>query len=683
MTSTKSQTSTKYERRKRPKRDPAAVIVAHRSRFGHWCFGFGICLVIGTWSLVIQSAAAADPTISADDLAAVRAAEAARIQAIDSVYGAVVAIYGNDRAGGGSGVLFDPAGYALTNHHVVGAAGDGGWAGLADGKLYRWKLIGTDPGGDVAIIRLIGRETFPAAPIGDSETVRIGDWAMAMGNPFTLAEDQRPTVTLGIVSGVHRFQEGSGLNQLVYGNCIQVDSSINPGNSGGPLFNLRGQVIGINGRGSFEERGRVNVGLGYAISSNQIKNFIPELLSTKVAQHGTLDAVFGTRSDGVICHTVNLDSAAAKRGLELGDKLVAFEGVPITDANQFTNLITLYPAGWPVEVTLERGGVQKTIHVRLAALPYEPVAKPMNKPDEEKKPKEKKPEEKKPDQKPADEKPAEKPKDEKPAEGKPAEEKKRDLPPELPRERLIPPKPKLELGEPGKIRLPDVNREIAGQILARWKAGAGPSSGLAAKTLRIESEIRRGDAACGKQLLIAVGDGRVRAEYEIDGKRTVVVADGSRYWLLAPGKAAAEVTSAKAILDPHFAQAAVLGALLADQPLVRWGEFALEGSDKANRRLCYRLAVTDPSSEQLFVWLSVYGPDGTPRIELVKSGVGIDDDEPIPSTLYADFRPVEGLSIPHRRTLVSGLAEQPVLEVVTTKCELLTSVAEELFKQPE
>src|SRR5687768_1391889 len=135
---------------------------------------------------------------------------------------------------------------------------------------------------------------------------------MAMGNPFVLAEDQRPTVTLGIVSGVNRFQEGSGMNQLVYGNCIQVDSSINPGNSGGPLFNSAGQIIGINGRGSFEERGRVNVGLGYAISVNQVKNFIPELLATKIAQHGTLDAVFGNRSGQVICHTLNLDSPVAK-----------------------------------------------------------------------------------------------------------------------------------------------------------------------------------------------------------------------------------------------------------------------------------------------------------------------------------------------------------------------------------
>jgi serine protease Do len=88
-------------------------------------------------------------TISPEDLAAVKAAEAARIGIISKVYGSVVAIYGNDRKGGGSGVLYDPAGYALTNHHVVAAAGDEGWAGLADGKLYRWKLLGTDPGGDV------------------------------------------------------------------------------------------------------------------------------------------------------------------------------------------------------------------------------------------------------------------------------------------------------------------------------------------------------------------------------------------------------------------------------------------------------------------------------------------------------------------------------------------------------
>lgn len=595
------------------------------------------------------------PTIAADDLKLVKAAEAARIKAIDSVYGAVVAIYGNDRQGGGSGVLYDPAGFALTNHHVVAAAGDNGWAGLADGKLYRWKLIGTDPGGDVAIIQLAGQEKFPVAPLGDSETVRVGDWAMAMGNPFVLAEDQRPTVTLGIVSGVHRYQEGSGMNQLVYGNCIQVDSSINPGNSGGPLFNLRGQVIGINGRGSFQERGRVNVGLGYAISSNQVKLFIPELLATKVAQHGTLDAVFGNRQAGVICHTVNLDSPIARAGMQLGDKLVAFEGVPITSTNQFTNLITLYPAGWPVEVTYERDGTQHTARVRLTALPYEPIAKPMEKPAE------------------------------KPAEDKPDKERKPEFRPgepipDLPKIQQ-PPRPKLELGEAGKPRDKALNLSVAKQILGHWRAAAGAAKGSPAG-LAIESEVLRGDAVIGRQMLTVARDGRVRAEYEIDGQRTVVVADGSKYWLLAPGKEAQEVTSAKAIRDPHFAQGAVLSSLLADEPLARWGQVALDGSDKAQRRLCYRLSATDPSSEQLFVWLSVHDASGTPWIELVKSGVGTGDEEPIPSTIYSEFRPLQGLSLPIRRTLVRGLAEHVELSIVASQLRSLTEVTDEMFARP-
>jgi hypothetical protein len=346
-------------------------------------------------------------------------------------------------------------------------------------------------------------------------------------------------------------------------------------------------------------------------------------------------------------------------------------------------LITLYPAGWPVEVKLERDGQQKTIHVRLTALPYEPIAKPMDKPEEEKKPAEEKPAEKPAEEKPADKPAEEKPGEDKPGEEKPGEEKPAEgKQPELPRVKLVPPKPKLELGEPGKIRLKEVNREVAGQILAAWKSAAGAAGGTTAKALRIESEIRRDDAAVGKQLLIASGDGRVRAEYEIDGKRTVAVADGSTYWLLAPGKAVQEVTSAKAILDPHFAQAAVLGCLLSDQSLARCGELALDGSDKAQGRLCYRLSATDPSSEQLFVWLSVYGSAGTPQIELVKSGVGIDDEEPIPSTIYGDFRPVEGVAIPHQRTLVSGLAEAPGLAIVTTNCELLSETGSELFAAP-
>src|SRR5690606_7675457 len=108
------------------------------------------------------------------------------------------------------------------------------------------------------------------------------------------------------------------------GNCIQVDSSVNPGNSGGPAFDMTGRVIGINGRISAMERGRVNVGVGYAISMEQIRNFIPDLLATKVVQHGTLDAQFSTRGGHVVCSAINLDSPIARAGLKLGDRLISF-----------------------------------------------------------------------------------------------------------------------------------------------------------------------------------------------------------------------------------------------------------------------------------------------------------------------------------------------------------------------
>lgn len=620
---------------------------------------------------------AAEDDLTPAELAAIRAAEEARISAIDSVYGAVVAIYGNDRKGGGSGVLYDPAGYALTNHHVVAAAGVDGWAGLADGKLYRWKIIGTDPGGDVAIIQLEAKEKgkpFPTAPLADSEKVRVGDWAMAMGNPFVLAEDQRPTVTLGIVSGVHRYQAGSGMNQLVYGNCIQVDSSINPGNSGGPLFSLRGEVIGINGRGSFEERGRVNVGLGYAISANQVRNFIPELLATKMAQHGTLDAQFGNRLGGVICQSVNLDSPVAKAGLELSDRLISFEGVKINDANQFTNLISIYPAGWPVTLTFEREGEQHTVTVRLTSLPYEPIVKeqPKIEPVPEKKPEEKKPAEEKPEEKPAEksaEPTAQKGQpDDKKDEGKKAEpqdEKKPDAP-KQPMPQIKMPGQKPNFGKAGEIRDKKLNATIARDLATRWQSSATNSSLDRERELVLTSDVFRAEEKVGKQVLTINSRGQVLAEHEIEGKLTLVGFNGQSYWLKSPEKPAQEISAAKAHRDPHFAQGALLAGLLQKEIWQQLGKLQLDGADKAAGRLCYRLSLTDAASEQLFVWLSVTNEKLQPNIQLVKSGVGVDDDEPIASTIYRRWEAAANLLLPSERILVRQLKEEELQRIVTT-----------------
>jgi len=334
-------------------------------------------IVIAAAVACLLFAAAPSVGLAADELSeadrrAVLAAERARVEVIDHVDETVVLIYGENPAkGGGSGVLFHPSGLVLTNFHVVkGAGGEAGWAGLNDGKLYRWRLVGMDPGGDLAMIQLMGRQSWPYAELGDSDGVRVGDFALAMGNPFALAHDQTPSVTMGVVSGIHRYQGGVQGNLLVYGDCIQIDTSINPGNSGGPLFDMTGRVIGINGRGSFEERGRVNVGLGYAITARQVRNFIPDLMATKVVRHGTLDAVFAERGGSVIATAIDLDRCPlVEHGFGIGDELVRFNGRPIDTANEYLNALSILPADWPVEVQWRHEGELRSATVRLNVSP--------------------------------------------------------------------------------------------------------------------------------------------------------------------------------------------------------------------------------------------------------------------------------------------------------------------------
>src|SRR5262249_26533161 len=195
-------------------------------------------------------------------------AEVNRVAVIEKAKPAVVAIFSAGGQGGGSGVVITKDGYALTNFHVVEGTGPVMKCGLPDGVLYDGVLVGLDKVGDVALIKLLPKKDgdkviapkdgkFPFAVLADSDKVKEGGWSFAMGNPFLLATDFTPTVTFGLVSGVHRYQYPAG-TLLEYTDCIQVDTSINPGNSGGPLFNMDGELIGINGRGSFEKRGRVN-----------------------------------------------------------------------------------------------------------------------------------------------------------------------------------------------------------------------------------------------------------------------------------------------------------------------------------------------------------------------------------------------------------------------------------------
>jgi S1-C subfamily serine protease len=299
-------------------------------------------------------------------------AEAERVAVIEKVKPSVVAVFDRHAQGGGSGVLISKEGYALTNFHVVAGPGPVMVCGLSDGVVYDAVLVGLDKVGDVALIKLLPKkpgQPFPAAVLGDSDQVREGDWSLAMGNPFLLATDFTPTVTFGLVSGVHRYQYPSG-TLLEYTDCIQIDTSINPGNSGGPLFNMKGELIGINGRGSFDKRSRINSGVGYAISINQIKNFLGHLRAGLDTDHASLGAVVRTETDKLGLGRMQVtsileDSDAARRGLDLDDELVAFAGRPITSVNHLKNVLGLFPRGWRVPLEYRRNEMRKDILVRL------------------------------------------------------------------------------------------------------------------------------------------------------------------------------------------------------------------------------------------------------------------------------------------------------------------------------
>jgi serine protease Do len=298
---------------------------------------------------------------------AVLAAETARVETIKKASAAAVAIFAG-KEGGGSGVLVSPAGYALTNFHVVQPAGPAMTCGLADGKLYDAVLVGLDPTGDVALVKLLGRDDFPCATLADSDAVDVGDWCFAAGNPFLLATDLTPSISAGIVSGTHRYQFPSG-TILEYTDCIQTDAAINPGNSGGGLFDAAGRVIGVNGRASFEKRGRVNVGAGYAISANQLRNFLGCLRAGRLVDHATLGATVATAVDGRVVVSDILESSDAwRRGLRYDDEIVSLAGRRVRTVNAFKNVLGTLPAGWQVPLVFRRDGRRVEILVRLAGV---------------------------------------------------------------------------------------------------------------------------------------------------------------------------------------------------------------------------------------------------------------------------------------------------------------------------
>jgi serine protease DegQ len=273
----------------------------------------------------------------------------------------------------GSGVIIDAAkGHILTNNHVIDEA-DEIQVTLADGRTLEGEILGTDEDTDVALVR-VPAENLTAIPMSDSASLRVGDFVVAVGNPFGLGQ----SVTDGLVSGLGR----SGLPGLGFQNFIQTSASINPGNSGGALVNLRGELVGIN-TAIFNPRGSAagNIGIGFAIPIDLARDVVRQLLNFGEVRRGTLGVetqeitaeiaqALGLKSRrGAVVTRVQSGTPAAAAGLRPGDVITALDGKAITSPQEFHNAEGLLPVGRAVSLTLLRDGAPLEVSAAVKPRP--------------------------------------------------------------------------------------------------------------------------------------------------------------------------------------------------------------------------------------------------------------------------------------------------------------------------
>ncbi|MET0402750.1 MAG: trypsin-like peptidase domain-containing protein [Cystobacter sp.] len=270
------------------------------------------------------------------------------------------------RQGTGSGFIIDSKGLVLTNNHVVEGAVSIR-VRLDDGRSFDAEIVGRDPLTDVALIRLKRADNLPTVKLGDSDAMRVGDWLVAIGNPFGLAS----SVSSGILSARAR-----NIHSGPYDDFLQTDAAINPGNSGGPLFNLKGEVVGINtaivGGGT---------GIGFAVPSNQVKALLPQLEKEGAVTRAWLGigiqdldedlsrALKLPVTEGAIINQVSENSPAGRAGLKLDDVIVAVDGQKVTSGGALTRSVALKTPGSTSAVEVFRDGKRQTVKVQLGTRP--------------------------------------------------------------------------------------------------------------------------------------------------------------------------------------------------------------------------------------------------------------------------------------------------------------------------
>jgi serine protease Do len=283
----------------------------------------------------------------------------------------------------GSGVIVDKQGYAFTNNHVVQDA-ERIQVTTSKGENYTAKVVGTAPSYDLALIKLEG-DHFDAAPLGNSDQLLVGEWAIAIGSPFGFQlVDAQPTVTVGVISAMHRDIKQDAESEAIFNDMIQTDAAINPGNSGGPLINAHGEVIGINtliftgGEGT-----STNIGLGFAIPINRAR-----FVFNEIVEHGHVrDVWLGMTAasitpelqaalklptaSGVIVQGIDEKGPAAKAGLKPGDQIIAINGTTVESREQANRVIFGSAVGSTLEMTVNRKDQLLKLKVTLAERPGE------------------------------------------------------------------------------------------------------------------------------------------------------------------------------------------------------------------------------------------------------------------------------------------------------------------------
>jgi serine protease Do len=272
--------------------------------------------------------------------------------------------------GSGSGVIISPEGYILTNNHVVDGAQEV-TVTMANKQMYKARVVGRDPKTDLAVLKINAKESLPVAAMGNSTDLKVGEWVIAIGNPFGLGH----TVTAGIVSA-----KGRVIGAGPYDDFIQTDAPINPGNSGGPLFNMQGEMVGINT--AIVASGQ---GIGFAIPIDLVKPLIPQLEKTGEVTRGYLGVSIQSitpelakamkleERQGALVAEVTAGSPAAKAGIHRGDVIVGFNGETVKDSHDLPAAVAKTPVGEKVTVTLRRDGKTETVPVAVGKLPSEKV----------------------------------------------------------------------------------------------------------------------------------------------------------------------------------------------------------------------------------------------------------------------------------------------------------------------